>query len=445
MTAETTPASHAGQPARPTARKIVIQTHHATREIALTPSRMALLAGAAVLGLGWTLTATAGFVVSALSPEGAVRGELELVEAAYEDRIATLDTALAEATRRADDTAARLDLALGQIVTQQAMLQEALASETELRSSIGAMRDKLAEAVAARDSAEDRARELTASLTAVRNAADGAGSAEEMEIVLSALSDALHNAVRERDTHRSDLTRLESEIATMELRMQVNADRQERLVASLEDAVQASFGPLESMFEKSGLNVDTLISGVRQSYNGMGGPETLFRASLGGSDPELDERFSALMSDMDRMNMMRIAAAKIPYTMPVRVAHRFTSGFGTRRDPFNGGRRAHNGVDFAAGRGTPIEATADGTVTFAGWQSGYGNFIKIRHAYGFETHYAHLNKIHVKVGDRIARGDHIGDMGTTGRSTGVHLHYEVHLGGKPVNPMTYIRAGRDVF
>jgi murein DD-endopeptidase MepM/ murein hydrolase activator NlpD len=104
----------------------------------------------------------------------------------------------------------------------------------------------------------------------------------------------------------------------------------------------------------------------------------------------------------------------------------------------------HNGTDFASSRGTPIYATGEGMVTFAGWQSGYGRVIKIRHAFGFETVYAHLNKTRINVGDRVAQGDRIGDMGNTGRSTGVHLHYEVRVGGKPVNPLKYIEAARNV-
>ena len=84
-------------------------------------------------------------------------------------------------------------------------------------------------------------------------------------------------------------------------------------------------------------------------------------------------------------------------------------------------------------------------MTHAGWQSGYGRLVKIKHAYGIETRYAHLSKINVKVGERVSRGDRIGGMGATGRVTGTHLHYEVRVNGNPVNPMTYIKAGRDVF
>ncbi|MGD9295207.1 MAG: M23 family metallopeptidase, partial [Roseobacter sp.] len=108
-------------------------------------------------------------------------------------------------------------------------------------------------------------------------------------------------------------------------------------------------------------------------------------------------------------------------------------------------RRLHKGVDFAAPSGTDLFATADGVVTKAGWQSGYGRMVTIQHEFGIETRYAHLSKIRVKVGQKVSRGEHIGDMGASGRVTGVHLHYEVRVGGKAVNPMIYIKAAQDVF
>ena len=142
---------------------------------------------------------------------------------------------------------------------------------------------------------------------------------------------------------------------------------------------------------------------------------------------------------------MKIAGNKIPLSNPVRGSYRYTSGFGGRRDPKTGGWRQHNGTDLAGPLGTKIVATADGVVTFAGRQSGYGRLIKIRHWQGFETFYAHLYRINVKVGQKVSRGDKIGGMGNSGRSTGVHLHYEIRKGGKPLNAMKYIKAANDVF
>ena len=148
---------------------------------------------------------------------------------------------------------------------------------------------------------------------------------------------------------------------------------------------------------------------------------------------------------LDEANLYRMAAEKLPFSMPVRSAFRYTSGYGSRNDPINGGNRMHEGTDFAAGVGTPIYATADGVVSHAGWSGGYGRLIKIQHEFGYETRYAHLSEIRVSVGQRISRGDRIGDMGNSGRSTGSHLHYEVRQSGRSTNPMTFIRAARDVF
>jgi murein DD-endopeptidase MepM/ murein hydrolase activator NlpD len=156
-------------------------------------------------------------------------------------------------------------------------------------------------------------------------------------------------------------------------------------------------------------------------------------------------RANKILNQMDQLNLYRIAAQKAPFATPVKSAFRFTSQFGLRRDPKTGGRRMHRGVDFAASSGTPIYATADGVVTHSGWHSGYGRLIKIQHEFGIETRYAHLSRLKAKVGQRVSRGDRIGAMGSSGRATGVHLHYEVRVGDKAVNPMIYIKAAHDVF
>jgi murein DD-endopeptidase MepM/ murein hydrolase activator NlpD len=118
-----------------------------------------------------------------------------------------------------------------------------------------------------------------------------------------------------------------------------------------------------------------------------------------------------------------------------------TSGFGWRRNPVLGSRQLHTGLDVAAPRGTPVIAPADGHVVFAGYHSAFGNMVVIDHGYGLTTKYAHTSHILVQVGDRILRGEMIARVGNTGRSTGPHLHYEVHKDGVPRNPMRYLRNG----
>jgi murein DD-endopeptidase MepM/ murein hydrolase activator NlpD len=164
---------------------------------------------------------------------------------------------------------------------------------------------------------------------------------------------------------------------------------------------------------------------------------------LSGSPDET--RANAILQGLDTLNMYRIAAFRVPLGLPLHTSFRFTSGFGGRNDPINGSARMHEGQDLAGDYGDPVYATADGTVTYAGWENGYGRLIKITHAFGIETRYGHLSQIGVNVGQKVSRGEKIGDMGNSGRSTGTHLHYEVRLSGTAVNPMTFIRAAKDVF
>ena len=145
------------------------------------------------------------------------------------------------------------------------------------------------------------------------------------------------------------------------------------------------------------------------------------------------------MRDLDTLQIYNITAAKLPVSMPVLTAFRYSSNFGPRDG------KLHKGVDMAGPTGSPIYATGDGVVIFSGWQSGYGKVVKIQHDFGFTTVYAHQNKLRVTKGQRVSRGERIGDMGSTGRSSGPHLHYEVVKNGRAVNPMNYIKAGQNVF
>jgi murein DD-endopeptidase MepM/ murein hydrolase activator NlpD len=217
-------------------------------------------------------------------------------------------------------------------------------------------------------------------------------------------------------------------------------ERNDQIFRQLEDAVAVSLEPLDQMFDAVGLSSESLLDTVRRGYSGQGGPLMPMVLSTKGAETDPDTlRANEILGELDRMNLYRIAAEKLPFGMPVKSSFRYTSGFGTRWG------RLHAGTDMAGPVGTPIYSTADGVVTHAGWLSGYGRLIKIQHEFGIETRYGHLSAIKVKVGQRVSRGDRIGDMGNSGRSTGPHLHYEVRVNGTPTNPMTYIKAARNVF
>ena len=129
----------------------------------------------------------------------------------------------------------------------------------------------------------------------------------------------------------------------------------------------------------------------------------------------------------------------IPAIQPVanKDLKRTASGYGMRIDPIYKTAKFHAGMDFSANTGTPVYATGNGRVKKAGWQSGYGKIIIVDHGFGYETWYAHLNKYNVRVGQKVIRGEVTGEVGNTGKSTGPHLHYEVHLKGKVMNPVNY--------
>ncbi len=166
-------------------------------------------------------------------------------------------------------------------------------------------------------------------------------------------------------------------------------------------------------------------------------------AARGGPfDPatQSDPTFKSLFTSWKKLDNLADGAIAIPSEKPVRTAE-FTSGYGTRTDPFRGGAARHQGIDLAAPVGTPIYATAEGTVSEAGYnRGGYGNLIKLDHGRGIETRYGHLSRIMVSPGQRVVRGQLIGRMGSTGRSTGSHLHYEVRIDGRAVNPIPFMKS-----
>ncbi|WP_338446905.1 M23 family metallopeptidase [Pelagerythrobacter marensis] len=170
----------------------------------------------------------------------------------------------------------------------------------------------------------------------------------------------------------------------------------------------------------------------------MSAPVQDAQAGPMGGDAQFRELFASWRS-LDGTGAQPVATTgiSVPSRMPLEDS-RLTSNYGMRNHPVLGGRRAHSGVDLAAPTGTPVYATADGIVGRANWFSSYGLFIQIEHGANLQTRYAHLSKLAVADGQRVRKGDLIGYVGSTGRSTGPHLHYEVRVNGKAVNPMPYM-------
>jgi murein DD-endopeptidase MepM/ murein hydrolase activator NlpD len=187
-------------------------------------------------------------------------------------------------------------------------------------------------------------------------------------------------------------------------------------------------------------NEVSIAYGIKQTLEGP--PGIAAEGKLVPSFPEALESYSVLRGyhGVDNNFARRWHTNVQPSIWP--VEGRLMSAFGERNDPFSGEGAMHTGVDISAPTGTLIAAAADGIVTFAGWSSGYGRLLVVNHGNGVETYYAHLSRFAVMEGQEVRRGDEIGEVGSSGRVTAPHLHYEVRLGGAPVNPYRYLaKAG----
>jgi murein DD-endopeptidase MepM/ murein hydrolase activator NlpD len=172
----------------------------------------------------------------------------------------------------------------------------------------------------------------------------------------------------------------------------------------------------------------------------QGGPLERVASEADGS---LDPRFERLALSLSRMSALERGLAGIPQVMPADMRN-ISSGFGYRRDPFNGHAAMHRGLDFRGPIGAPIHAAAEGRVSFVGQKQGYGNVVEVTQSNGMMTRYAHMSRFESRVGQRVAAGEMIGRIGNTGRSTGPHLHFEVHINGRAVNPRPFLEAAPDV-
>ena len=225
------------------------------------------------------------------------------------------------------------------------------------------------------------------------------------------------------------------------VRLQTSLDqvesRQMAALNSVEDRMESRARRMRGVFTDLGLDMAQLEAATPRS--GIGGPYVPVKlAPAAGTFERQLYRINITRAQVERLNR---TLALVPYRKPVIGEVEFTSGFGVRNDPFLGRPAMHTGLDFRAANGDPVRATANGKVASSGWSGGYGRMVEIDHGNGLSTRYGHLSEISVKVGDPIKIGQVIGAVGSTGRSTGPHLHYETRIDGEAVDPQKFLRAG----
>ncbi len=429
-------------------QRLFLKSDTETQFIRLRPATLAIAALGGSLLLAWTIIASAILMMDSIGA-GSAREQAQRAGQVYEDRLTVLSQDRDLRAEEAVKAQERFNLALDQVSQMQSRLLASEDRRKELETGIEVIQKTLRRTIAERDEARSDAARVTLALAEQTGSArTDEGRSKDVEATLEILTDALGDTAKERDALYADAAAARDETAELALDMRLMEERNDAIFDKLEDAVSVSMKPLDKMFRSVGLSSEAMLDQVRRGYSGQGGPlAPITLSTKGASDtPTVEElRANDILKNLDTMNLYRIAASKAPFAIPLNSAFRFTSGFGSRNDPKGAGRRFHEGVDLAGKYGSPVLATADGVVIHAGWQSGYGRLIKIKHDFGIETRYGHLSQIVVNVGDRVSRGDVIGAMGNTGRSTGTHLHYEVRVSGNAINPMKYIKAARDVF
>jgi len=421
-------------------KRLFLRTDSETRFMHLSPiSQIIAILGSAAF-IGWAIIATAIVLLDTIG-SGNFRDQARRDQAIYEERLNALASERDNRSQEALAAQQRFNTALEQVSSMQSALLTSEDHRRELERGIDVMQATLRRSTNKREILQI---ELDATATQIdpeNGIATDANTAQAIGSTMDYVNDTLADVSQQRDYAHARSLRAHDQMASLELEIQFLEEKADQIFRQLEDAMTISVKPLDKMFRNAGLNIDRLLEQIKRGYSGQGGamsPISYMPDGLDVVDPTVN-RANNILNQLDNLNIYRIAAERAPFAMPVKGTFRFTSGYGPRWGEM------HRGTDFAAKSGAPIYATADGVVTRAEWGSGYGRVVYVKHAFDIETRYAHMAKIRVKKGQRVSRGQRIGDMGNSGRSTGVHLHYEVRVNGKDVNPMIYIKAGRDVF
>ena len=414
-------------------RQLLLKTGSDTKFITLSSSTQAIIIFAVFIFVGWSLFSSLIFTFKALNL-GVKEDYFARSNVNYEDRIEQISDEKYSYLQRVKDAEAKLREALEAIEDFQVEITKAQIREEELQSGILILQGLI----------KQTKNNNFIGLEEQKNRLNNVIGLQQENTIdtlprISILMSLLEETVKERDDIKAKLAKALEKVDQLSYEADLSQQNNEQIFRQIEEALVISVKPLEKMFKSVGLDLNSILNVIRNTYSGYGGPN-LPISKLPIDSLTNNEKLAAKMVDQIlELGAWRIAVQKIPFAHPLNETFQYTSGFGPRWGTM------HYGTDMAAKHGSAILATADGVINFAGWEKGYGKLIKIKHDFGYETRYAHLSKINVSVGQRVSQGDRIGKMGNTGRSTGTHLHYEIRRNGKPINPMKYIRARQNVF
>lgn len=348
---------------------------------------------------------------------------------------------LAEAlTRAADRGRAEAAEAVSALMDQRNRLIERM---QEVEKRLAAAEGERERALTTHEGLMERLRQVEARLVA-RAPETPSGQADRAAAVERIRVEAL--AERGRLAVEAQRLAMETRAANGDLARMRDSERdaaraQDAALVELGGRTRVQIDEIVRVLRSTGLAPERILTG---RASGAGGPFVAPRAEgVGEGFAPASLQLASLGADLERLRDMREALRRLPFGAPL-DEYAVMSPFGVRRDPFNGQLAMHSGLDMSAPMRTPVLATAPGRVTHAGWNGEYGNMVEIQHDFGLATRYGHLTRIDVRVGQRVERRQTVGLLGSTGRSTGPHVHYEVVVDGRAVDPARYVEAIRHV-
>jgi murein DD-endopeptidase MepM/ murein hydrolase activator NlpD len=395
---------------------------HGGRQVRLGPVAFWTVVGTLVIMAGWSVVTATYFAFQddVLARMAARQAAMQF---AYEDRLAEMRAQVDRATSRQLLDQEQLEQKLDQIVRRQAVLESRA-------TTLGSMADS---AVTGTVRPAGRATPPAPAGTLKPLPMSGPSlfapaTTREAKFDPSGLANS-GRAARPRGSMRTVLARLTESLDRVE-------GRQTNALAALEETYDAKARRLRAVLADAGIDSD------KAADQAVGGPFVPYRlpANAGAFERQV-YRINVARAQAERLNATLVA---VPLRKPVDGEIDTTSNFGVRIDPFIGRPAMHTGLDFRGDTGEAIHVTAGGTVVSAGWSGGYGRMVEVDHGNGLSTRYGHLSEIDVKVGERVKAGQPVGRLGSTGRSTGPHLHYETRIDGEAVDPTRFLHAGAKV-
>ncbi|QWG21423.1 peptidoglycan DD-metalloendopeptidase family protein [Bradyrhizobium sediminis] len=401
---------------------------HAGKQVRFGPVAFWIVVGTVtVLGMWSAATATYfAFRDDVLTRLIARQAEMQY---AYEDRIAELRARVDRTTSRQLLDQEQFDQKLDQIMRRQTTLESRA-------TALGAMPDVAVTGSIkppARGAAGDAASSGTPKPSPISDTVIFVAPPDR-EARLESRAPA---TVKAQPNHFAKVQGFDNVLVRLQTSLDQVERRQMAALSSVEDSMESRVRRMRGVISDLGLDLAQLEAAAPRAA--IGGPFVPVKLppDAGAFERQL-YRINSTRAQVDRLNR---TLSLVPYRKPVIGEVEFTSGFGVRSDPFIGRPAMHTGLDFRAASGDPVRATAGGKVVTSGWMGGYGRMVEIDHGNGLSTRYGHLSEINVKVGDHIKIGQVIGAVGSTGRSTGPHLHYETRIDGDAVDPQKFLRAG----